>query len=196
MSNLYDAHPLRTTMGDFIDGLCRLKSDTITKSRVAEFVAAADIQAEALSPYIFWRESGYTRNLIYRDDWFEVMAICWGPGQKTPVHTHNGQLGWMTVVQGELLTRSYEKTIQVTVGKKTVDQTVKALAVELKADTIKLLEARGHKVKAEGYWSDGECIAVDPRTGDLLGAPDIDGALVGGASLDPESFAMIIEAAG
>lgn len=39
-------------------------------------------------------------------------------------------------------------------------------------DTIKLLEARGHRVEAEGYWSDGECIAVDPKTGDLLGAPD------------------------
>jgi gamma-glutamyltranspeptidase/glutathione hydrolase len=39
-------------------------------------------------------------------------------------------------------------------------------------DTIKLLESRGHKIRVEGYWSDGECIAVDPRTGDLLGAPD------------------------
>jgi cysteine dioxygenase len=107
MSNLYDAHPLRTTMDDFIEGLCRLKADTITKSRVAEFVATAHIQAEALSAYIFWRENGYTRNLIYRDDWFEIMVICWGPGQKTPVHTHNGQLGWMTVVQGELLTHQY-----------------------------------------------------------------------------------------
>ena len=39
-------------------------------------------------------------------------------------------------------------------------------------DTIRLLQARGHKVKEQGYWSDGECIAVDPKTGDLLGAPD------------------------
>jgi gamma-glutamyltranspeptidase/glutathione hydrolase len=39
-------------------------------------------------------------------------------------------------------------------------------------DTIKLLEARGHKVKAQVYWSDGECIAVDPKSGDLLGAAD------------------------
>jgi triosephosphate isomerase len=31
---------------------------------------------------------------------------------------------------------------------------------------------------------------------ELLVSPDIDGALVGGASLDPESFAVIIEAAG
>lgn len=39
-------------------------------------------------------------------------------------------------------------------------------------DTIKLLEARGHKIKAQGYWSDGECIAIDPKTGDRLGAAD------------------------
>lgn len=107
MSNIYDTHPLRTSIRDFIEGLRRLKDDTITKSRVAEFVAAAHIQVEALSPYIFWRDSAYTRNLIYRDEMFEVMAICWGPGQKTPVHTHNGQLGWMTVVQGEILTHQY-----------------------------------------------------------------------------------------
>ncbi len=44
--------------------------------------------------------------------------------------------------------------------------------VGISPDTIKLLEARGHKVKLQGYWSDGECIAVDPKSGDLLGAAD------------------------
>ena len=39
-------------------------------------------------------------------------------------------------------------------------------------DTIRLLQARGHKIKMESYWSDGECIAVDLKTGQLLGAPD------------------------
>ncbi len=42
----------------------------------------------------------------------------------------------------------------------------------LSPDTIKLLEAKGHKLKAEGYWSDGECIAIDAKTGERLGAPD------------------------
>jgi triosephosphate isomerase len=31
---------------------------------------------------------------------------------------------------------------------------------------------------------------------ELLGMPDIDGALVGGASLDPADFAAIVKAAG
>ncbi len=39
-------------------------------------------------------------------------------------------------------------------------------------DTLKLLEARGHKVQMNGYWSDGECIAIDLATGERLGAPD------------------------
>ena len=44
--------------------------------------------------------------------------------------------------------------------------------VGISPDTIKLLEARGHKVNAQGYWSDGECIAIDLKTNERLGAPD------------------------
>lgn len=107
MPKVSDTHPLRTSVRDFIEGLRSLESDLITKGRVAQFVADAHLQVEALAPYIFWRENSYTRNLIYQDGLFEVMAISWRSGQKTPVHTHNGQLGWMTVVQGEILTHHY-----------------------------------------------------------------------------------------
>ena len=47
-------------------------------------------------------------------------------------------------------------------------------------DTIRLLESHGYKVqlgyesggKHRRWWSDGECIAVDPKTGERLGASD------------------------
>jgi gamma-glutamyltranspeptidase/glutathione hydrolase len=39
-------------------------------------------------------------------------------------------------------------------------------------DTIKLLRDMGHKVEVEGYWSDGECIEIDGKTGERLGASD------------------------
>ena len=44
--------------------------------------------------------------------------------------------------------------------------------VGISPDTVKLLESRGHKIKAQDYWSDGECIEIDPKSGDLLGASD------------------------
>jgi cysteine dioxygenase len=28
------------------------------------------------------------------------MGARWSPGQRTVIHTHNGQLGWMSVEQG------------------------------------------------------------------------------------------------
>ena len=36
------------------------------------------------------------------------MAICWKAGQKTAVHTHNGQLGWMQLAQGEVAVHNYK----------------------------------------------------------------------------------------
>lgn len=39
-------------------------------------------------------------------------------------------------------------------------------------DTEKALSNLGHKLDFRDYWSDGECIAIDPKTGERLGAPD------------------------
>lgn len=39
-------------------------------------------------------------------------------------------------------------------------------------DTAKLLEQMGHKVEWQGYWSDAECIAIDLKTNERLGASD------------------------
>jgi gamma-glutamyltranspeptidase/glutathione hydrolase len=39
-------------------------------------------------------------------------------------------------------------------------------------DTLNALSLLGHKLDFQNYWSDGECIAIDPKTGDRLGAPD------------------------
>jgi gamma-glutamyltranspeptidase/glutathione hydrolase len=39
-------------------------------------------------------------------------------------------------------------------------------------DTLALLRGRGHKIEVEHLWGDGECIAIDPKTGERLGASD------------------------
>jgi len=85
---------------DFVRMLRTFTPETLSSASVLELCCETDIQDSSLSPYVHWNESIYTRNLIYRDDLFELMAICWGKGQKTPLHTHNGQLGWMMVSRG------------------------------------------------------------------------------------------------
>ena len=39
-------------------------------------------------------------------------------------------------------------------------------------DTLAILRNKGHKIKMERFWGDGECIEIDPRTGERLGASD------------------------
>ena len=54
--------------------------------------------------------------------------------------------------------------------------------VGFSSDTIGILEHMGHKIKmGRGFWGDAECIAIDPKTGERLGASDgrNDGKAVG-----------------
>jgi gamma-glutamyltranspeptidase / glutathione hydrolase len=39
-------------------------------------------------------------------------------------------------------------------------------------DTVGLLKNRGHAIRTHHFWGDGECIMVDPKTGERLGASD------------------------
>jgi len=39
-------------------------------------------------------------------------------------------------------------------------------------DTLAILRNKGHKIKMERFWGDGECIEIDPKTGQRLGASD------------------------
>ena len=44
--------------------------------------------------------------------------------------------------------------------------------IGISPDTIGALEQKGHTVKKGGYWGDAECIMIDPKTGERLGATD------------------------
>jgi gamma-glutamyltranspeptidase / glutathione hydrolase len=42
----------------------------------------------------------------------------------------------------------------------------------LSPDTMNVLRSKGHKLKVQHFWGDGECIMVDPKTSERLGASD------------------------
>ncbi|MGH9643761.1 MAG: gamma-glutamyltransferase, partial [Terriglobales bacterium] len=42
----------------------------------------------------------------------------------------------------------------------------------LSPDTMNLLRSKGHKLDIKHFWGDGECIMIDPKTGERLGASD------------------------
>jgi len=52
--------------------------------------------------YAHWKPDGYCRNCIERTDTYELILICWNPGDETPVHCHAEQRCWVYQVEGKL----------------------------------------------------------------------------------------------
>src|SRR5688500_11424683 len=87
---------------ELIDGLREIPDQAFTCDNVYEYLGAHPIDVASIEGFFFWSPSFYTRNLIYKDDRFEMMAICWEPGQVSRVHNHCEQRCWMTVPVGRL----------------------------------------------------------------------------------------------
>ncbi len=101
--------PESVSAEQFIDGIRQMSSGIITKQKIHDYLVAYEIRSEDLQKYIQWLPDRHTRNKIFRDDMIEVMLICWPIGAITPLHTHNGQLGWMTMIEGKLVVENYRK---------------------------------------------------------------------------------------
>jgi len=101
-----DATTVRTIQ-DLVGGLCRIPSASFTRDRVLQEIGRTVLDPDSLRSYLFFRRTHYTRNLIHRDDQFEVVAIGWEPGQASAIHNHRGQECWMGVPIGRLEVRNY-----------------------------------------------------------------------------------------
>src|SRR5215475_14879953 len=95
------------TIESLVQSLCDIPPATFTRDRVLKEIGRTILDPASLSPYRFFRRSHYTRNLIHRNDLFEVVAIGWESGQSSAVHNHRGQECWMGVPIGRLEVRNY-----------------------------------------------------------------------------------------
>ena len=62
---------------------------------------------DEMLPYIFWDKDRYKRNCIARDEYCELVLLCWEQGQKTAIHCHNKQECWVKVISGSFSEELY-----------------------------------------------------------------------------------------
>jgi cysteine dioxygenase len=96
------------SVADLVETLRGLEAAPITRDIVLGLLQETRVERASLDPYVHFLKDRYTRNLIYADHFVEIMALCWSPGQRTVIHTHNGQLGWMSVEEGALAVINYK----------------------------------------------------------------------------------------
>ncbi|MGI9055954.1 MAG: cysteine dioxygenase [Pyrinomonadaceae bacterium] len=87
---------------NLIEGLRKIPDAEFKCDNVYQFLAENPVDVDTIAPYFFWSEKFYTRNLLYKDERFELMVLCWDRGQVSKIHNHANQMCWMTVPVGRL----------------------------------------------------------------------------------------------
>jgi cysteine dioxygenase len=101
---------------------------------------------EDLRPYISFKEKTYARHRVFRNEHVELLVLCWRPGQRTPIHDHNGSYGVVRVWSGIM----WETLFQMD-------------------------ERRGLVYHAGRDWTDGAITGADVPDIHQLGNPDVSG---------------------
>jgi len=87
---------------NLIEGLCAIPEAEFTCDNVYRFLAENPVDIDSIAPFFHWSERFYTRNLIFKNERFEMMVLCWDKGQTSRIHNHADQMCWMTVPVGKL----------------------------------------------------------------------------------------------
>ncbi len=92
---------------DWVHGLAAISERDFTLQNVQDYVLRHAVRPETLDKYLFFSKGNYTRNLIFRNDVFECMTICWEIGQQSRIHNHRDQNCWMSAPLGHLRVQNY-----------------------------------------------------------------------------------------
>jgi cysteine dioxygenase len=84
-----------------------IPEENFSPERVTRLLQDVRVQPESLAPYLLFDAAHYTRNLVFRCERFELLSLCWEPGQRSMIHNHAGQQCWMMVPLGRLLNQNY-----------------------------------------------------------------------------------------
>lgn len=98
------AQPLDEGRLSFAELVERLQQQTTPPSLedLNEWLSKVEISDEALAPYLGFKEGNYWRHRVCRNEAVEMLVLCWRPGQRTPIHDHNGSHGAVRIERGIL----------------------------------------------------------------------------------------------
>ena len=92
-----------------ISNLRKFAKQDFPITEVSNYLQNLNINDKSLKKYTFLEKNFYTRNLIHRENDFEIMLICWPPNTFAPIHGHEGEKCWARVEEGNLQISNYEE---------------------------------------------------------------------------------------
>lgn len=79
-----------------------------TRDEMLELARGVDLSSLDCAKYVRFNEERYARNTVFENEHFELVSICWRPGQASAVHDHGASNCLYLVVDGEFEERLFE----------------------------------------------------------------------------------------
>jgi cysteine dioxygenase len=96
------------SLEQFLVLMSRDGAGKVTHAQLMEYAARLTLPEELVAAHLRFAEGEYARNLLCRTPRFELLVLCWRPGQHSTIHDHGGSLNAIRVHAGELTSRIYE----------------------------------------------------------------------------------------
>src|SRR5438876_3255352 len=84
----------KLSIEDWVKSLAAIPESAFTLQNVQDYVIRHAVHPESLEKYCFFSKGNYTRNLVFRNDLFECMTLCWDIGQQSVMRSeeHTSEL--------------------------------------------------------------------------------------------------------
>jgi cysteine dioxygenase len=135
----------RFTLAALVGRLAAL-SERPALEELNSWMGAVEVGQAELRPHVSFKEGTYARHRVFVNDYAELLVLCWRPGQRTPIHDHNGSFGAVRVLSGVM----WETLFEMEAG-------------------------RGLAYKHARQWTPGHITGADIPDIHQLGNPDISG---------------------
>ncbi|HVY62462.1 MAG TPA: cysteine dioxygenase family protein [Planctomycetota bacterium] len=109
MSTIARITPAHLSLDDFVLEMAHIPSRELTMESLRDLVGHLDLRDELIQEHIRFVPDGYARNLVCRTPRFDMLVLCWKPGQVTTIHDHAGSLNVTRVFEGELTSRLFDE---------------------------------------------------------------------------------------
>ena len=93
----------------FIVETNRAGTQTMPQAAFNELAQRLDLDDALVGTHVRFCDDHYARNLICRTAQFELLVLCWKPGQASTIHDHAGSLNVTRLYLGELTSRRFRR---------------------------------------------------------------------------------------
>jgi predicted metal-dependent enzyme (double-stranded beta helix superfamily) len=93
----------------FILEMVRIPLQNLQLDCLQDWLAQLDLDDTVIHEHCRFSASGYSRNLLCRTSRFDMLVLCWQPGQMSAIHDHRDSLNVTRVCSGRLTSRIFQR---------------------------------------------------------------------------------------